>query len=160
MKLHPPLSVHRWVLDTPVVVTAPDPRSEHPVAVLVSEVRITVDTREGYIVSLDGNTVRANGTAGQHPRSHYYVERWKPHLPNLALADLPDWAKPYLDYARALHTPALTEGEIARALYAKNPADQPWNGEPYGYAERGAEDKRNLAHRQARAVLRLNGRAR
>jgi hypothetical protein len=160
VKLKPPLSVHRWALDTPVVVTATDPHTERRTKVLVSEVRITVDTHEGYIVSLDGNNVRANGTAGQHPRSHYYVERWRPHLPSLTLADLPDWAGPYLTYARALHAPTLTESDIARALYAKNPADQPWNGEPYGYAERGAEDKRKLAHRQARAVLTLNGRAR
>lgn len=46
-----------------------------------------------------------------------------------------------------------TVDDIARVLYTLNPARQPWNGDPYGFYESGAEHERNRARVQARAVI-------
>lgn len=49
------------------------------------------------------------------------------------------------------------ETRIARAIYDKNPARQPWDGDKFGFGEDhwAAEDRQKLARKQARAVMDL-----
>lgn len=43
--------------------------------------------------------------------------------------------------------------EVARAIYRHNPAIQPWDGDPFGFDEPRAQHKRELAYKQAEAVV-------
>lgn len=43
--------------------------------------------------------------------------------------------------------------KIARTLYGIRPAIQQWNGDPYAFHEPGAHHERELAYKQARAVV-------
>ena len=49
------------------------------------------------------------------------------------------------------------ETRIARAIYDKNPALQPWDGDKFGFGEDhwAAKDRQKLARKQASAVMRL-----
>ncbi|MBF4459504.1 hypothetical protein [Pseudoclavibacter sp. VKM Ac-2867] len=64
-----------------------------------------------------------------------------------SLDGLPIWERP----RTALH--ALTKDDLARAIYAENPVEQPWDGEAYWYEEVLDSDKVALANKQAEAVL-------
>ena len=43
--------------------------------------------------------------------------------------------------------------KVARAIYAQNPAVQPWNGDPYAFHESGAGHNRSRACKQADAAI-------
>lgn len=43
--------------------------------------------------------------------------------------------------------------ELATVIYSERPAIQPWNGEPYGFHELGAEEERSRALKTAEKIL-------
>ena len=49
--------------------------------------------------------------------------------------------------------PSVNTVDIARVLYALNPALKRWDGDAYGFYERGAGHERELAMEQAEAVI-------
>ncbi|MDF2990260.1 MAG: hypothetical protein K0S37_774 [Microbacterium sp.] len=52
-------------------------------------------------VHIQGTTIKANGSDGQHRRSHsFYASPFFDGWPTLD--DLPAWARPYLEYARGV----------------------------------------------------------
>jgi hypothetical protein len=154
MTVPAPRSSHTWSVQTLglPLLTHRVPSSGRTLSIEPEVLRISLDPPGGLVVVIDGATLKKNGSHGQHDRSHLYVETPHPALPNLTFDDLPDWARPYVDYVRALHS-APGHEDIALAIYQLNPATQPWNGDAYGFNERGAGGHRKLALRQAEAVL-------
>lgn len=43
--------------------------------------------------------------------------------------------------------------ELATVIYSERPSIQPWNGEPYGFHELGAEEERSRALKTAEKIL-------
>jgi hypothetical protein len=89
-----------WALPAVPNLTLPDVRTRRRLTIMPTTLRVIAGG--GLTVSIDGPTVKPNGHAGQHVRTHAFHE----------LADgtgrhsfdvLPEWASPYLQFVRATY---------------------------------------------------------
>jgi hypothetical protein len=89
-----------WKEEMPVVTRKVNGRTltVRPRELRVSSSRTDLSDLSVYI---EGTTIKANGSDGQHRRGHGFHA--KPYFAGEAtLEDLPAWARPYLDRARAI----------------------------------------------------------